>query len=114
MASAIKIVIDKEVLADLVESNKYIKDEILDVAAQVQAQAQATASAAENGPGGTISGYAAAGFKVEWEQRSGRPRANVISNAPGEIAMAAHFNTQKRDGVGHLRAALYKFTSRRG
>jgi hypothetical protein len=114
VASSVKIVIDPNALRDLVNDNPYIKNEILGIANKVRAEAQRTASSAENGPGGTISGYSGAGFSVEWEDRGKRPRANVKSNAPGETAMAAHFFSQKRDGVGHLRAALYKFTSRRG
>lgn len=112
MARGVKIVIDQQALTDLVEDNAYIKKELLDVANKVRSEAQATATSAENGAGGTIDGYASAGFTVEWEQRGARPRVNVRSNAPTETAMAAHFHTQKRDGVGHLRAALYKFTTR--
>lgn len=108
----VTVVFHKEAFKDLVNDNPYIKNELLGVAAQVKNEAQATAQSAQNGPGNTISGYAEAGFTVEWDDRGVRPRANIISNAPGDVAMAAHFHTQKRDGVGHLRAALYKFTTR--
>ena len=110
--ASVKIIIHKDALADLVNDNAYIKNEVLGVAAQVRNEAAATAQSAQNGPGGSITGYAEGGFYVEWDDRGKRPRANVVSGAPGDVAMAAHFHTQKRDGVGHLRAALYKFTTR--
>lgn len=85
---------------------------LMDVGRDVAAEAQATAQSAQNGSGGRLTGYAEAGFTVEWDERTTRPRVNVISNADIKTAMAAHFYTQKRDGVGHLRAALYKFARR--
>lgn len=112
-AGSVRIVVDEQGLADLVSKNKDIRDELMRVAKAVAGEAQATASAAENGSGGTLDGYSAAGFSVEWESRGGkRPRVNVRSNASGELATGVHFHTQKRDGVAHLRAALYKFTSK--
>lgn len=79
---------------------------------QVQAEAEATAQNAQRGPGGTISGYAEAGFFVGIEDSGDRPICIVASRAEPETAWAAHFYTTKRDGVGHLRRALYKFTRR--
>lgn len=78
----------------------------------VQQEAEATAQDAQRGPGGTISGYAEAGFFVGIENSGNRPICIVSSRADSETAWAAHFYTTKRDGVGHLRRALYKFTRR--
>ena len=78
-------------------------------ASKVQAEMEATASSAENGPGGTLDGYAAAGFTADVEARGKRSRAVVRSNADPGLALRVHFHTQRRDGVAHLRAALYKF-----
>lgn len=109
----VRIVYDEQALTDLVANNKYIRDELVGTAQKVAAEAQATASAAENGPGGRLDGYSDAGFRVDYESRGGkRPRVNVVSNAPADVALAAHFNSQRKTGVGHLRAALYKFTGR--
>lgn len=111
MAKA-KIVIHEDGLVDLLNRGG-IKTSMLATASEVAAVAQTTASSAEEGAGGRIDGYAAAGFSVQWEARSGkRPRANIVSNAPIKTFLAAHFHTQKRDGVAHLRAALYKLTRR--
>ena len=82
------------------------------VGQQVQAEAEATAPDAQRGPGGTIAGYAEAGFFVGIEDSGDRPICIVASRAEPEVAWAAHFYTTKRDGVGHLRRALYKFTRR--
>ncbi len=113
MASKIKIVIDEKALGEFVTQNKYIRDELVGVARLVAAEAQSTAQSAQNGPGGTIDGYAEAGFSVVWEGRGGRrPRVNVVSNADINMSLRAMFYTMKRDGVDHLRAALYKFTKR--
>jgi hypothetical protein len=37
--------------------------------------------------------------------------ALVISRADEKMALAVHFHTQRRDGIGHMRAALYAFTN---
>lgn len=112
-AGSVRIIVDEAAVAEFVAQNKYIRDEIVGVAQKVASEAAGTASAAENGAGGRIDGYAAAGFSVQYESRGNkRPRVNIVSNADPKISMAAHFHTQKRDGVGHLRAALYKFTTR--
>jgi hypothetical protein len=111
--ASVKVVIDNLALAEFLETNPAIKQEMLSVGQAVAAEAQATASDAENGGGGRIDGYAAAGFSAVWNPRGGkRPRVDIISHAPIETFLAAHFHTQKRDGVAHLRAALYKFTHR--
>ena len=113
MASKVRIEIHEQGLRDLVSANKPIRDLLVSTAQNVASEAQATAQSAQEGPGGTIYGYAEAGFSVEWDARGGkRPRVNVISNATPKMAMAAYFHTMKRDGIDHLRAALYKFTNR--
>lgn len=112
MAST-KVVFDEAAFTALVNENKYIRDALVHTAQAVAGQAAATANSAQNGTGGRLTGYAEAGFRVEYQARGGkRPRVNIISNADPETALAAHFYTQKRDGVGHLRAALYKLTTR--
>lgn len=108
-----KVEVDEAGLAEFVSQNKPLRDMLVSTAQAVANQAAATASDAEEGPGGRIDGYASAGFTVEYESRGGkRPRVNIKSNAPGAIAMAAHFHSQLKDGVGHLRAALYSVTGR--
>lgn len=103
-----RVVVHEEGIADFLEMNPAIREDMLGVAQQVANEAQRTASRAEEGAGGRIDGYAAAGFSVVWEARGGkRPRVNIVSNAPQKTFLAAHFHTQLRDGVGHLRAALY-------
>lgn len=82
---------------------------------KVAEQAQATADAAQNGAGGKISGYAEAGFSVVFEARGKRPRVIVKSNNTNpETLERVYWFTQKRDGVTHLRAALYKIFPKRG
>ena len=83
-----------------------VKNQILNVANDVKAKAVSTAAEAENGPGGTIDGYSQAGFRVEWNTER-KPQARVYSNANPETFMKVYWYTQKRDGVTHLRAALY-------
>lgn len=109
----VKIVWDESAFAEFISTEKAIRDLLVGTAQSVAAEAQNTADSAQEGPGGTISGYAEAGFSVQYEARGGkRPRVNVVSNADPKTALAAMFHTMKRDGVDHLRAALYKFTSR--
>ena len=113
MVSASRVKIDEAGLAEFYAKNKGVRDSIVGVAQAVASQAASTADAAQRGSGGSITGYAEAGFSVVYQSRgSKRPRVNIVSNADGATAMAAHFYTQKRDGVGHLRAALYRFTHR--
>lgn len=82
---------------------------------KVLAEAQATADAAQKGTGGKITGYAEAGFSIEYETRGKRPRVVVKSNNTDPITLErVYWFTQKRDGVAHLRAALYKFFPKRG
>jgi hypothetical protein len=108
-----KVVIHNEGIRDLLAQNKDIRDLLIGEGQKVQANAQATASAAEKGPGGRLDGYASAGFKVSWANPSaGRPRVEVTSQADIKTATGVHFFTQKRDGVAHMRAALYKITTR--
>lgn len=106
-----KIEYDKGALANFLQANKDVKDLMLDIANNVKREAEATASDAENGPGGEITGYASAGFTVKYERRSKRPIVKILSNADGETATAAHFNSQRKNGIGHLRAALYKYST---
>lgn len=109
----VRVQIHEEGVAAFLQQNKAVRDQLVGVARGVAAEAQATADSAQNGSGGSISGYAEAGFSVVWESRGGkRPRVNVVSNADPKTSLAAHFHTQKRDGVAHLRAALYRFTRR--
>lgn len=109
--SGARVVVHEDGIADFLRMNKPVRDMMVGLAQQVADEAQATASSAENGPGGRIDGYAAAGFSVQWESRGGRPRVNIVSNADPKTFLAAHFYSQLRDGVGHLRAALYKFST---
>lgn len=106
------VVFDEGAFAQFIESNPKIKALLMDVGKNVAANAQASAQDAQEGPGGRLSGYAEAGFSVEFEARGNRPRVNIRSKADIETALAAHFHTQRRDGEGHLRAALYDETQR--
>lgn len=111
MAKNIRVEFDKNALGKWLQDNNDVKELTLKIAEQVRSEAQKTASDAENGPGGKIDGYSAAGFKVEYDKRNKRPVAKIISNAPGSTALKAHFNSQRKNGIGHLRAALYAFTT---
>lgn len=106
------VVVDPRGVQDFLKDNKDVRDLLASVANNVKSEAQTTADAAQKGEGGRLDGYAQAGFSVVWELRGRRPRIIIKSNADGLTALKAHFYTQKRDGIGHLRAALYKFTSR--
>lgn len=114
MARNVKVVIDEQGVQEFLRMNKEVRDLLVGVGQDVAAEAQATASDAEKGPGGRLDGYADAGFSVKWEQRQGRPRVNVVSNADPQTALGVYFSTQKRWGIAHLRRALYKFTTRGG
>lgn len=106
-----KVEVDEQGIAEFLQQNKDFRDMLVHTAQEVQAAAAATAQAAQNGPGGSLYGYAEAGFSVVWESRGGkRPRVNIVSNADPEMSLRVHFYTQKRDGVGHLRAALKTVT----
>jgi hypothetical protein len=108
-----RVEIDQVGLRELLAENKGLRDALASVANDVAAEAQATASEAENGAGGRIDGYAAAGFSVKYTPGGpGRPGFEVHANADPETATAVHFYTQKRDGVAHLRAALYSQTTK--
>ena len=108
MAKNFRLEIHEGALNDLLD-DAGIRGKIEDVAKQVRDEAAATAQAAESS---RKPGYASAGFGVEWDERDKRPRINIVSNASGDVALAAHFKTQRQNGVGHLRAALYKYTER--
>ena len=108
----VNVVVREEDVEYFLNKNKPFRDDLINAAKEVVSKAEATASDAEEGPGGRIDGYAAAGFSYEWESRPGsRPRVNIKSNADTKTMLAAHFHTQLRDGVGHLRAALYSVTN---
>lgn len=101
---------DKAAIGAFLASSPELRTFVMTEAEQVRAVAAATAQDAQNGPGGTIDGYAEAGFTAEWDARTKRPRAIIKSNADGQTALAAHFNSQRKTGVAHLRAALYSIT----
>lgn len=109
MANA-KIVLNKAGFTKLFQDNPKLKALFLEEAEKVKTAAEATANEAQNGPGGTLYGYAEAGFDVVWELRGDRPRVVIKSNADPEMALRVHFYTQKRDGISHLRAALASIT----
>jgi hypothetical protein len=110
--ASVKVKVDPQGVADFLRSNKGVRDLLNAQAQQVKARAEATASDAENGAGGTIDGYADAGFQIRWIMRGRRPRVDIVALADSETVTAVHFHTQKRDGVAHLRAALYDITDR--
>lgn len=111
--SSVKIVVAPRAVENFLAENKSVRDLMAGVAAQVQAEAAATANEAQNGAGGRVEGYAEAGFSIKWLMKSKRPQIRIYSNADGETATQVHFYTQRRDGVSHLRAALYKFVGSR-
>jgi hypothetical protein len=108
----VEIQIHKDGIADFVNNNPEIRNLLIGVGKEVQNVAIATASAAENGSGGTIDGYAAGGFEVDFVTGSKRPQVTVSSGASEEMMTRAYWHTQRRDGVTHLRAALYSQTNR--
>ena len=108
----VRITVDKKAIAKWVNEDPVIKDILITEAHKVANEAAATASEAENGAGGTLTGYAAAGFDVVYKTGTKRPKVYIVSKAEEALALAVHFYTQRRDGIGHLRAALYKFTKR--
>ena len=106
----VKIKADKAEYRNLLQNKKLI-NHMVDIGKEVKDEAEKTASAAENGPGGTLDGYAAAGFDVIVEKgRNKRPKILVASYADEDLALRVLFYTQKRDGRAHLRAALRKVT----
>lgn len=110
----VKVIVHEEGLAQFLRENQAVRSVLLDQANKVKSTAESTASDAQKGAGGTISGYAEAGFRVEWVDRGGkRPHVNVISNTTdAQTLTRVYFYTQKRDGVTHLRKALYEHTTR--
>lgn len=102
---------DEDGLEKLLKS-KEIQQILMGEANKVQGTAKATAQAAQKGPGGELTGYAESGFSVEYRARGRRPEVRVLSNADPEMALRVYFATQIRDGVAHLRAALYAHTTR--
>lgn len=88
-----------------------LKSLLMETGDRVHQAATSSAQDAQRGPGGTLYGYAEAGFEVTWEQRNKRPRVVVQSLADPVMSLRVHFYTQKRDGVAHLRMALKEGTS---
>lgn len=80
---------------------------------KVKAYAIATAQEAQNGPDGTLFGYAEAGFTSELDKRGKRPRVVVKANDTSGMQWRVHFSTIKRLGMAHMRRALYSITSRK-
>jgi len=103
--------LDKKALKDFLTDSPEIDRGLKEQAEQIANKARATASDAENGSGGSIDGYAAAGFRVESEKNAKRKIYKVVSNADPKVSLAAHFNSQRKNGVGHLRAAAYAFAA---
>lgn len=90
-----------------------VKTLLMGVAEDVKASAESTATAAEY-KSDRLAGYASAGFRIEYEERSRRPRALVGSNADEQLYLRVYFATIKNWGVAHLRQALYRNTTRGG
>lgn len=111
MAKNIEIKVDKKEIQRWLKDSKEVKKMLTNIGDKVAREAKRTASDAENGAGGTITGYKSAGFKVEYDTSGKIPVVKVVSNADGETATAAQFNSQRKNGIAHLRAALYKFTT---
>lgn len=106
----VRVEVDKEAIGEFVRKNKPMRDDMFRIANTVKAEIERTASDAEEGPGGTIDGYAAAGFEVVWETRNKIPRVIVVSNAPIKVWLAAHIHTIQRDGIAHMRKAMEVIT----
>ena len=112
-SGAVQIIVDEEGISEFLQRNKTVRDLLFSAANSVKGEMEATASDAEKGPGGDLDGYASAGFATEWEARGGRrPRINIKSLADPYLAIRVNLATQARNGIMHLRAALYKFTDR--
>lgn len=101
-----KVVFIDGSMAQFLKNNPEIRKTMMDVGKEIQAAAENTAQDAQNGPGGTLYGYAEAGFEVVWESRGKRPRVLIRSLADSDMALRVHFYTQKRDGIAHMRKAL--------
>lgn len=104
----VKVVVHEKGISDFLQMNKGVRDQMVSVANMVKSEAEATASDAEEGPGGRISGYADAGFEVQWESRGGkRPRVLIVVKADKKTFLAAHFHYLLKTGYGHMAAAIY-------
>ena len=106
--------LDKSAIRKWLQEDEGVKNILMIEARKVQAEMSATASSAERGSGGTLTGYAAAGFGIEVVKGKKRMSAIIYSKASSALAMAVHFSSQRRTGTGHIRAALYKFTNKLG
>jgi hypothetical protein len=101
---------DENAFYKFLKEDKSLNNFMAEQANKVLNEAKRTASDAENGAGGTIDGYASAGFRLEVESGKKYNEYKIISNAKPKIALAALFHSQRKNGIAHLRAALYKFT----
>jgi hypothetical protein len=106
----VKIEANKRAYQDLLTSREIV-NHLVNIGEKVKDEAVSTASSAEEGAGGTIDGYASAGFDVVINRgRNQRPQIRVVSYADTKTYLAAYFHTIKRDGIAHMRAALRKVT----
>jgi hypothetical protein len=105
-----RVVVHPEGLRALLIKNPEVVGLLKSQGMIVESEAASTAQDAQNGPGGTIFGYAEAGFTTEWKVRGKRPQVVVRSNASSEMATRVHFYTQKVWGVAHMRKALKAIT----
>jgi hypothetical protein len=103
----VRVEVDEGALREFLIKNPDVRGLMTDVAQSVKAAAEATAQDAQGGPGGQLNGYAEAGFDIQWDARSRRPRINIVSLADPMMALRVHFYTQKRDGISHMRKALH-------
>ena len=103
----VKVVVDPRDVEAFLNENSAIRQLLLSTGEAVAGVASSTAQDAQGGPGGRLHGYAESGFKVEYESGSKRPQVKVRSLADPMMALRVHFYSQRKNGVGHLRAALY-------
>lgn len=108
--ASVRVVVHPEGLRELLIKNPEIVGLMKSQGKTVEREAASTAQDAQKGPGGTIFGYAEAGFTTEWQVRGKRPQVVVKSNASSEMATRVHFYTQKVWGVAHMRKALKAIT----
>lgn len=106
MAKTFTVKVHPEQIGRLLKANSAIADDLMRIGNEVLAKAEATASDAENGPGGTVDGYAAAGFGVYLMDHPNRLQVIVASHADEETSRGAHFNSARKNGIPHLPKAL--------
>lgn len=106
MAKTFTVQIHKEQIGELLMANSAIADDLMKIGNEVAANMEATARDAENGPGGTVDGYAAAGFGVYLMNHPNRLQVIVASHADEETSRGAHFNSARKNGIPHMAKAL--------